>query len=174
MNSVPMSEVFAMRLSYARRWLLLSFFVVILDQLTKLWAQSVLQYHQPIPVMSMFNLTLAYNTGAAFSFLSDAGGWQRWFFIVLTLVVCGVILRWIWIMRAQERLHAAALSLILGGAVGNLIDRIWLGYVIDFIDVYYQQYHWPIFNIADSAITVGVTLLIYDLFVNQRDEANDE
>lgn len=169
-----MSEVSAMRFLYARRWLLLSAFVVTLDQLTKLWAQSVLQYHQPVPVMPMLNLTLAYNMGAAFSFLSDAGGWQRWFFIVLTLIVCGVILRWIWILRTQERLHAAALALILGGAVGNLIDRVWYGYVIDFIDIYYQRYHWPIFNVADSAITIGVALLIYDLFINRRDEANDE
>ncbi len=169
-----MSEVSEMRLLYARYWLLLSVFVIILDQLTKLWAQSVLLYHQPVPVMPMLNLTLAYNTGAAFSFLSDAGGWQRWFFIVLTLIVSGVILHWIWTLRAQESLHAAALALILGGAIGNLIDRIWLGYVIDFIDVYYQRYHWPIFNIADSAITIGVTLLIYNLFVNQRNKSDDE
>ncbi len=169
-----MSKIAATRWPYARHWLLLSFLVVVLDQLTKLWAQSALQYHQPIPVMPMFNLTLAYNTGAAFSFLSDAGGWQRWFFIVLTLIICGIILRWIWNMRAQERLHAAALALILGGAIGNLIDRVWLGYVIDFIDIYYQRYHWPIFNIADSAITVGVILLMYDLFVNQRHGTDDE
>ncbi len=153
---------------YARRWLLLSLIVIVIDQVTKIWADSVLQYHQPVPMMPMFNLTLAYNTGAAFSFLSDAGGWQRWFFIGLTAIISSVLFRWIWTMRAEERLHAAALSLILGGAIGNLIDRVWFGYVIDFIDVYYNTHHWPIFNVADSAITLGVILLIYDLIFNQH------
>lgn len=156
-----------MALVYARRWLWLSAIVILIDQITKLWADSVLQYHQPVPVMPMLNLTLAYNTGAAFSFLSDAGGWQRWFFIGLTLLISIVLFRWIWAMRAEERLHAASLSLILGGAIGNLIDRVGYGYVIDFIDVYYKTYHWPIFNIADSAITLGVVFLIYDLLFNQ-------
>ena len=155
---------------YARHWLWVSVLIILIDQSTKWLAVTSLSAYQPVPVMPMFNLTLAYNTGAAFSFLSDAGGWQRWFFIALTLVVVTMLLNWIWRMRAEERLHALSISLILGGAIGNLIDRVWLGYVIDFLDVYYQTYHWPIFNVADSAITIGVVLLIYDLFVNDHGE----
>ena len=154
---------------FARRWLLLSVVVILIDQFSKWLAEASLVPYQPVPVIPMFNLTLAYNTGAAFSFLSDAGGWQRWFFIGLTLVVIAVLFSWLWRMRAEERLHAFSISLILGGAAGNLVDRVWLGHVIDFIDVYYQQYHWPIFNIADSAITIGVILLIFDLFRNDHE-----
>ena len=153
---------------FARYWYLLSIVVIMLDQWSKWLAETSLIPYQPMPVMPLFNLTLAYNSGAAFSFLSDAGGWQRWFFILLTLVVVVVLFNWLWRMRAEERLHAASISLILGGAIGNLIDRIWLGHVIDFLDVYYGSYHWPIFNIADSAITVGVVLLIIDLFFNDH------
>lgn len=152
----------------ARRWLLLSLVIVVLDQLTKFWANDILDYHQPVPVIPMFNLTLTYNTGAAFGFLSDAGGWQRWFFVSLTLIISIILFRWIWMMHVTERLHAIALALILGGAIGNLIDRIWFGYVIDFIDIYYDTYHWPIFNIADSAITIGAILLIYDLYLRRH------
>ena len=158
---------------YARYWLFLSLVVIVADQLTKWFAEAALSAYQPVAVMPMFNLTLAYNAGAAFSFLSDAGGWQRWFFIVLTLIVVGVLLNWLWRMRASERLHAASISLILGGAIGNLIDRVYLGYVIDFIDVYYQSHHWPIFNIADSAITVGVVLMVIDLFFNKHAESSN-
>lgn len=155
---------------YARQWLLLSVIVILIDQLTKWFAEAMLVPYQPVPIIPMFNLTLAYNTGAAFSFLSDAGGWQRWFFIVLTIIVIIVLFGWLWRMRAEEKLHAVSISLILGGAIGNLIDRVLLGHVIDFLDVYYDQYHWPIFNIADSAITVGVMLLIIDLFWNEHRE----
>ena len=158
---------------YARHWLWLSVLVILIDQATKWLAEASLSAYQPVPVIPMFNLTLAYNSGAAFSFLSDAGGWQRWFFIALTIVVVSMLFSWLWRMRAEERLHALSISLILGGAIGNLIDRVWLGHVIDFLDVYYQTYHWPIFNIADSAITVGVVLLIYDLFVNDHSEHKD-
>ena len=155
---------------YARQWLLLSVIVILIDQLTKWFAEAMLVPYQPVPIIPMFNLTLAYNTGAAFSFLSDAGGWQRWFFIILTIIVIIVLFGWLWRMRAEEKLHAVSISLILGGAIGNLIDRVLLGHVIDFLDVYYDQYHWPIFNIADSAITVGVMLLIIDLFWNEHRE----
>ena len=168
MNEVVMNDK-----RYARHWLVLSVAVVIIDQLTKWLAEALLVAYQPVPVIPMFNLTLAYNTGAAFSFLSDAGGWQRWFFIGLTLVVIIVLFNWLWRMRAEEKLHAVSISLILGGAIGNLIDRMLLGHVIDFLDVYYDQYHWPIFNIADSAITVGVMLLVIDLFWNDRKEQSN-
>jgi len=156
---------------YARYWLLLSIAVIALDQATKWLAESSLTPYQPVPVMPLVNLTLAYNTGAAFSFLSDAGGWQRWFFIALSVVVAAVLFNWLWRMRAEERLQAASISLILGGAIGNLIDRVSLGHVIDFFDVYYGPHHWPIFNIADSAIVVGVVLLIIDMFFNQHHES---
>ena len=155
---------------FARYWFLLSIVVILLDQWSKWLAEISLIPYQPVPVLPLFNFTLAYNTGAAFSFLSDAGGWQRWFFISLTVIVVAVLVNWLWRMRAEERLQAASISLVLGGAIGNLIDRVWLGHVIDFLDVYYGSYHWPIFNIADSAITVGVVLLIIDLFLNDHPE----
>ena len=159
---------------YARHWLLLSVVVVVADQFTKWLAQASLIPYQPVPVIPMFNLTLAYNTGAAFSMLSDASGWQRWFFVSLAIVVVIVLFSWVWRMRADERLHAISITLILGGALGNLIDRLLHGYVVDFLDVYYGSYHWPIFNIADSAITVGVVVLIIDMFINQKNETVNE
>ena len=159
---------------YARHWLLLSVVVVVADQFTKWLAQASLIPYQPVPVIPMFNLTLAYNTGAAFSMLSDASGWQRWFFVSLAIVVVIVLFSWVWRMRADERLHAISITLILGGAIGNLIDRLLHGYVVDFLDVYYGSYHWPIFNIADSAITVGVVVLIIDMFINQKNETVNE
>ena len=144
------------------KWLWLSVVVVVLDQGTKYLADTLLQYHLPVPLFPMFNLTLSYNSGAAFSFLSEAGGWQRWFFTVFALVISVVLVIWIKRLKNNELWSAVALSLILGGAIGNVIDRVMFGYVIDFLDVYYQQWHWPIFNIADSAISVGVAVLLFD------------
>jgi len=144
------------------KWLWLSGVVIVLDQLTKYIADNYLQFHQPISLFPMFNLTLSYNEGAAFSFLSEAGGWQRWFFTVLALVISVVLVVWIKRLKEGELWSAIALSLVLGGAIGNVIDRVIFGYVIDFLDVYYQQWHWPIFNIADSAISVGVAILLFD------------
>jgi signal peptidase II len=118
--------------------------------------------------MPLFNLTLVYNRGAAFSFLSQAGGWQRWFFAVLALVVSVGLVIWLRKLKRHEFYSAIGLTLILGGAIGNLIDRVRLGYVIDFLDVYYQQWHWPAFNIADSAITVGVMFLLLDMVVQAK------
>jgi signal peptidase II len=126
--------------------------------------------YQTIEVMPHFNFTLAYNYGAAFSFLADAGGWQRWFFTGLAAVFSVVISVWIARLKPTAKLEAISLSLILGGAVGNLIDRLLFGYVIDFLDIYYGSYHWPAFNIADSAICVGAVLLILDSF-RKKDEA---
>jgi signal peptidase II len=146
------------------RWLWLSAAVVGVDQLSKAMATRMLELHQPVPVMPFLNLTLTHNTGAAFSFLSDAGGWQRWFFVGLTLVVAVVIV--VWLTRLKPGLHwlAAALSLILGGALGNLWDRLAMGAVVDFIDVYYGSWHWPAFNVADSAICVGAVMLVVSTF----------
>lgn len=143
-------------------WLLLSVLVVVLDLWTKDLATQALELYRPVAVTSWLNMTLAHNYGAAFSFLSDAGGWQRWFFTVLSSLVTVVLIVWLLRLSAREKLTAAALGLIIGGAVGNLADRINYGYVVDFIDVYYRDWHWPAFNLADSAITCGVVLLLID------------
>jgi signal peptidase II len=143
-------------------WLLLSVIIVVLDLWTKALATESLSLYRPEELTSWLNMTLAHNYGAAFSFLSDAGGWQRWFFTVLASVVTLVLVIWLLRLPSSEKLTAAALCLIIGGAVGNLIDRIINGYVVDFIDVYYQGWHWPAFNLADSAITCGVILLLLD------------
>jgi signal peptidase II len=143
-------------------WLLFSTVIIVLDLWTKQIATESLTLYRPIEVTSWLNMTLAHNYGAAFSFLSDAGGWQRWLFTGLASVVTVVLVVWLLRLPANEKLTAAALSLVIGGAVGNLIDRIMNGYVVDFIDVFYQGHHWPAFNLADSAITGGVILLLVD------------
>jgi signal peptidase II len=144
------------------KWLWVSALVIALDQLSKLWATSALDYAEPLAVVPMFNLTLMHNTGAAFSFLSSAGGWQRWFFAVVAIIISTVLLVWLKRLHPGQRWLAVALTLVLGGALGNVWDRLYLGYVIDFIDVYYQQWHWPAFNVADSAIFVGAVMLLID------------
>lgn len=144
------------------KWIWLAVVVVVLDQLTKYIASTSLEMLQPVAVMPMFNWTLMHNTGAAFSFLANEGGWQRWFFAVIAIVVSAVIVLWIKRLEQHEKWQAIALALILGGAIGNVIDRIWLGYVVDFIQVYYQQWYWPAFNIADSAISIGVAMIIIE------------
>ncbi len=144
------------------KWLWLSGLVIGLDQLSKWLAEQFLLPGQPVPVLPSFNLTLLYNTGAAFSFLAQAGGWQRWFFLLLSLTISIALVIWIGRLQRGQTLLAIALSLILGGAVGNLIDRVVHGHVIDFIQLYYQRWYWPAFNVADSAITVGAILLVLD------------
>ncbi len=141
-------------------WLWLSLAVLLLDWATKQAALFWLEPYQPVAVAPMFNLMLAFNPGAAFSFLADAGGWQRWFFTGLALVVAVAITVWLARLPRGERWTAAALALILGGALGNAWDRIRHGHVVDFIDLYYGQWHWPAFNIADSAITVGAAIIV--------------
>lgn len=150
----------------ALRWLLLSAVVVLLDQYTKWLALEHLQLHDPVPVIDgVLNWMLAYNEGAAFSFLADQGGWQRWFFTGLAAVVSVVLVVWLSRTPRSDWRNALPLALILGGAVGNVIDRARLGHVVDFIDVYYGSWHWPAFNIADSAICVGaVCLVAFSLF----------
>jgi signal peptidase II len=146
------------------KWLWLSLLAVILDQASKLAIAGTMKLYQSIPVMPLFKLTYVHNTGAAFSFLSEAGGWQRWFFAGLALMISTVIAVWLARLKKHETLLAVALALVLGGAVGNLIDRLAYGYVIDFLDVYYNDLHWPAFNIADSAITLGVILMLVESF----------
>lgn len=151
------------------KWLGLSALIVVLDQITKLIAVQQLVYGQPVPVLPSFNLTLMYNPGAAFSFLSDASGWQRWFFVAVSSIASVLLVWWLHKLKSGQWLLALALALVLGGAVGNLIDRLWLGHVVDFIQLYYRSFYWPAFNVADSAISVGAVLLIWDaLFVKHK------
>lgn len=146
----------------------LSVLVIVLDQATKYLAEVLLVMHQPVPVLPSFNLLLTYNTGAAFSFLAKAGGWQRWFFLVLGLVVSIGLIVWLRRLKPEQKWLALALALILGGAVGNLIDRIWLGQVIDFIQLYYDRWYFPAFNVADSAISIGAVLLALDSLLGEQ------
>ena len=146
------------------KWLWLSLAVVLCDQATKQIAEAQLSLHQPVNLMPYFDWYLTYNTGAAFSLLADAGGWQRWLFTVIAIVVSVVIVQWIRKLPAEDTLTALSLGLILGGAIGNLIDRILLGHVIDYIQVWLGSYPFPAFNIADAAISVGAALLILSSF----------
>lgn len=142
-------------------WLGIAAIVVLLDQLTKITILKIFQYGESVPVTSFFNLVLVYNKGAAFSFLANSGGWQRYFFAGIALVVSILIIN---LLRKSnhQRLFCWALTLILGGAVGNLIDRLAYGHVVDFLDFHLGNAHWPAFNIADSAICVGAVLFIFD------------
>ena len=144
--------------------------MVLLDQYTKTLATESLVYARPVEAFSWFNLTLQHNTGAAFSFLSDAGGWQRWFFTVVAVVISGVLIVWLFMAPRAHWLLGLSLALILGGAVGNVWDRVALGYVVDFISVHYQGWYFPAFNIADSAITVGAICMLLDSFFNRNSE----
>ena len=155
------------------KWLWLSGLVLVLDQASKWIMTSWLSLYETVAVMPFFNLTMAHNTGAAFSFLAQAGGWQRWFFAAVAAVVSVVLLVWLKRLTATAKLEAVSISLILGGAIGNLVDRISLGYVVDFLDFYnyYGSYHFPAFNIADSAICIGAVLLIIDSFSHKQEQA---
>lgn len=145
------------------RWLGISVIVLLLDQVTKYAISASFQYNESKVILPFFNLVLAHNTGAAFSFLAGASGWQREFFIVVSTVISVVLL---WMLRQQHanRLLATALALVLGGAFGNLYDRVLHGYVIDFVQLHAFGHAWPAFNVADSAIFVGAALLIWDSF----------
>lgn len=149
-------------------WLWLTVLVVILDQVTKQIAENALILHKPLAVFPGFNWTLMYNKGAAFSFLSQAGGWQRWFFIVLSSAISIALIIWLKQLKKEQRILSAGIALILGGAIGNLIDRSLHGQVIDFIQVYYESFYFPAFNIADSAITLGAGLLIIDMIIEHK------
>ena len=155
------------------KWIWLSVLTVVLDQLTKKIAEAELLLHKPVAILPSFNFTLMYNKGAAFSFLSDAGGWQRILFVTLSTVISIFILFWLkQITRDPKQQHnhllQIAIAFILGGAIGNLIDRAATGAVVDFIQVYYSTYYFPAFNIADSAITLGAGLLILDMIFESK------
>ena len=148
-------------------WIGIAGLIVVLDQFTKVLILGSFQYGQSLPITSFFNLVRVHNLGAAFSFLSDAGGWQRWFFTGIGIVAA---LFMVWMLRshAGQRLFCSAISLILGGAVGNVIDRLIHGHVVDFLDFYWGRWHFPAFNLADSAITLGAILLILDELLRVR------
>lgn len=146
------------------KWLWLTLLALVLDQASKLSVAGSMQLYQSIPVLPSFNITYVHNTGAAFSFLSAEGGWQRWFFAGLAMVMSTVLAIWLLKLEKHEKVMAAALSLILSGAIGNLIDRLLYGYVIDFFDFYYGTSHFAVFNVADAAISIGAFLMFLDSF----------
>lgn len=153
------------------KWLGASVLVIAFDQVSKLWISSHFYYLESYSVTGFFNLVLVHNTGASFSMLSDAGGWQRWLFSAIAIVAAVWI---IWLLRKhqQQKLFCIALAFILGGALGNLIDRVIYGYVVDFLDFHWDEHHFAAFNVADSAINIGAALLLWDSF-RKKPEKND-
>lgn len=145
-------------------WFIVSLIVILSDQASKYWMLQHFSPYEHIALCPMVNFVLAFNTGAAFSFLHNAGAWHTWFFIIFNFLMSIVLIAWILRLPKTESMQLLALSLILGGAIGNLCDRLSLGHVIDFIDVYYKTYHWPAFNIADSAICAGAVLLFIGMY----------
>ncbi len=149
-------------------WLWVSILIIPLDRITKYYALHLLDPYSPLPLFPGFNFTLAYNKGAAFSFLGSASGWQGWLLGSVALGVCLVLLIWLFRLPRSQRWLSIAITLIIGGALGNLTDRFLYGHVIDFIDVYYQQWHWPVFNIADSAICIGAGMLLIEALFKRK------
>ena len=149
-------------------WLWLSLLILLLDQVSKYFVLQTLSLHQSIPIMPSLNFTLMYNPGAAFSFLSDESGWQRWFFILIGVVISGLLVWWLHKTDKRHTTQAIGFALILGGAAGNLLDRFIYGHVIDFIDFYIKTWHWYTFNVADIAISLGVGFLLLDWFVFEK------
>ena len=153
------------------KWLGLGALVIVFDQLTKLWISSHFAYGESYSVTGFFNLLLIHNLGASFGMLNDAGGWQRWLFSGIAIAASAWI---IWLLRKhqQEKLFCIALAFILGGALGNLIDRLMYGYVVDFLDFHWNEHHFAAFNVADSAINIGAALLLWDSF-RKKPEKSD-
>jgi signal peptidase II len=149
------------------QWLGLAFVILLVDQFTKVLIQGYYQLGDSTPMTSFFNLVRAHNSGAAFSFLSGASGWQRWFFMVLGMLAAAVI---VWLLRSHggQKLFSFALACILGGALGNVLDRMLHGYVIDFLDFHWHLWHFPAFNVADSSISIGAACLILDELLRVR------
>lgn len=152
------------------KWLWLALAVYMIDQIAKVCANKWLVLYQPVPIVPFLNLTLVHNTGAAFGILEHASGWQFWLFLFIAIIVSSVILMWLHRLTATEKRTALALMLILGGALGNLADRIMLGHVVDFIDFYVGEWHWYVFNLADVAICGGGLLLILDVVKRKSHE----
>lgn len=166
-KNAPMLKLFTQT---GWRFLWLSVLVLAADQYTKALVLENIELYQAIQILPFFNLTHVYNYGAAFSFLHDAGGWQRWFFTVIAFVVSALVLWWLKQTTTKQVILPVAFSLIIGGAIGNAFDRLAHGYVIDFLVLYYQDWYWPAFNVADSAICIGAVLLIVDMFKNKEEK----
>lgn len=150
------------------KWLWITVIFLIIDQVTKQWVAGSMELYQSINILPFFDITYAQNKGAAFSFLADQGGWQRWFFTAIAAIASIVFLVWLKRTPANQPLLAAALACMLSGAIGNLIDRALFGYVIDFLDFYIGTSHWPTFNVADSIIFIGAALMIIDSFKQDK------
>lgn len=152
---------------------LIALVVLIADQITKTWVNGTLKLYEQLEVTPFFNITLLYNKGAAFSFLSNAGGWQRWLFTGISAIVSIVLIVWLYRLLRHEKIMAWSLALILAGAVGNLIDRVLFGHVIDFIQVHYNNWYFPSFNVADAAISIGAVLMLYLTFVQEPEPQSE-
>lgn len=155
-------------------FLLVSIAIVILDQWTKTMIMNTLALYEDIVVLPVFNITHVHNYGAAFSFLSDAGGWQRYFFTAIAVLISVLLIYWILRTPAKQKLTLVSYSLILGGALGNLLDRLLHGFVVDFLHFYYQNWHFPAFNVADIAISVGAAGMILDALFEHKQQAKTE
>jgi signal peptidase II len=166
-KNAPMLKIFTQT---GWRFLWLSALVIVSDQYTKVLVLENIELYQAIQILPFVNLTHVYNYGAAFSFLHDAGGWQRWFFTIIAFVVSALMLWWLRQTNQKQIMLPVAFSLIIGGAIGNAYDRLVHGYVIDFLVLYYQDWYWPAFNVADSAICIGAILLIIDMFKNKEEK----
>ncbi len=155
------------------KWLWVSVLVVVADQLSKLWVTATFNKGETLALLPVFNLTLVHNPGASFGFLGEAGGWQRWLFTLVAVGVSVWLVIWLKSLKPGQRWLPLALTLILGGALGNLWDRLYLGYVVDFLDFYVGSWHWPAFNIADTAIFIGAVMLIIDSLFLSREEKQE-
>ncbi|MGY3967891.1 signal peptidase II [Aeromonas enteropelogenes] len=157
------------------RWLWLAMLAFILDQASKLAVVKLLPFGYPgVEITPFFNLVHVYNKGAAFSFLADQGGWQRWFFAVLAFAICGLLIHWLRKQSVTERWSGIAYSLIIGGALGNVFDRLVLGHVVDFLDFYWGRAHWPAFNLADTFIFIGAAMIVLDGFRSSKGEQGEK
>jgi len=169
-SGAALPEGRSVRAHALRPGLSVALFVVLADQATKALALALLELYRPVEVLAFVNLRLAFNPGAAFSLLADSGGWQRWLLSAVAVAVSGYLVYWLGGLRRAERLQWIGVALVLGGAIGNLIDRLWHGVVIDFIDLHVRGWHWPAFNIADSAITLGVLAIVISALREWRRE----
>lgn len=157
------------------RWLWLAVLAFILDQASKLAVVKLLPFGYPgVEITPFFNLVHVYNKGAAFSFLADQGGWQRWFFAALAFAICGLLIHWLRKQSVTERWSGIAYSLIIGGALGNVFDRLVLGHVVDFLDFYWGRAHWPAFNLADTFIFIGAAMIVLDGFRSSKGEQGEK
>lgn len=163
---ISMFSALRIRTRLPLSWYRLSILVVIVDQLSKVLASNHLEFNTPLVLLPVFNITLHHNYGAAFSFLADSGGWQRWLFSAIAIGVGAFLAVWMARLKRNQTLLMASLALVLGGAIGNVIDRLRFGYVVDFLSVHWDSHYFPTFNIADSAITIGAALLLLDMLRN--------